>query len=247
MARWAPSAVCTCTAAPACALEPWSVIQRGARPSVAQPLAACFAPFAPSRPRLREDGAGNQHGGYSLVTNSFWLFWTHGPVGWQGTNKVGGNVNILNAWKIPGDVAREAGAKLQSPDVWTRHAILLCSARIHLTLRPNSSPARRSRNGRRGQGRPPRRHRIRSWSSLPGVPRRSCGVAGLVGAARRLASVCAMTSSAGASLPRRMVGLLLGCPLCLRFAAQGACWRGRKHPLMRGLQELARFCVPNWL
>lgn len=86
--------------------------------------------------RLRGDGDGNQHGGYSLVTNVFWLFWTHGPVGWQGTNKVGWNVNVLSAWKIPGDVAREAGAKFQSHDVWTRHAILLRSARIHLALRP---------------------------------------------------------------------------------------------------------------
>jgi hypothetical protein len=63
-------------------------------------------------PRLRLNGDvdHNQRGGYSLVTNAWWLFWTRAPIEWKGTHVVGGHVNVTHAWKVPGEVGKEAGA-----------------------------------------------------------------------------------------------------------------------------------------
>ena len=48
-----------------------------------------------------------------------------------GANKVGRNVNVVNAWKVPGDVVREAGAlNTSEPHTWTHHATLVPQTRI---------------------------------------------------------------------------------------------------------------------
>jgi len=73
--------------------------------------------------RLRADVDHSQFGGYSLVTNTWWLFWTHSPVEWKGANTVGGDVNVPHAWKVPGDVSKEAGTTEQSKGrVWAQRA-----------------------------------------------------------------------------------------------------------------------------
>ena len=76
--------------------------------------------------RLKGEVDHSKCGGYSLVTNTWWLFWMHGPVGWKGANKVGGDVNVVNAWKVPGDVVREAGAlNTSEPHTCRHHATLV--------------------------------------------------------------------------------------------------------------------------
>ena len=60
--------------------------------------------------RLRADGNHGQFSGYTLVTNTWWLLWTHAPIEWKGANLVGGHMNVMHAWKVPGDVVSEARA-----------------------------------------------------------------------------------------------------------------------------------------
>jgi hypothetical protein len=49
------------------------------------------------RSRLNGDVDHNQRGGYSLVTNAWWLLWTRAPIEWKGTHVVGGHVNVTHA------------------------------------------------------------------------------------------------------------------------------------------------------
>lgn len=46
----------------------------------------------------------NQEGGFNLVSNTFWVFFTWGPAAWTGTRITGNSIDVLGAVKVPGDV-----------------------------------------------------------------------------------------------------------------------------------------------
>ena len=43
-------------------------------------------------------------GGYSLLTNKYWVFFECGPLEWTGRDVRGGPQHTLHAWKVPGDL-----------------------------------------------------------------------------------------------------------------------------------------------
>jgi len=43
-------------------------------------------------------------GGYSLVTNKYWVFFDCGPREWTGRDVRGGPQHTMHAWKVPGDL-----------------------------------------------------------------------------------------------------------------------------------------------
>ena len=44
------------------------------------------------------------HGGYTLLTNKYWVFFECGPREWTGRDVRGGPRHTLHTWKVPGDL-----------------------------------------------------------------------------------------------------------------------------------------------
>ncbi len=67
-------------------------------------------------------------GGYATVTNTWWLFWLHGPADWRGANVVGGDLPVMHAWKVPGDLDVRQAPAIHDLSLQGREAAFLSNA-----------------------------------------------------------------------------------------------------------------------